>query len=1609
MKKTDINPFIVKTKPPVNPTRKIVSNSNNIFQVKIAHRNNEINRLKKIRRKRIIISAVASAISAAAVIIIVPSAVLTTRTNATDIKTADHPTTPVNNPGANENQNPTNINPNMPPSGSIPATNPSPSSPVGSSEPTGNQPELNTQAELKQKLNQFNLEQQDLVFTNQPISDANFQDVNTDVNNINLASDVLTKLQTQGLNNLNLKILNHTYDQAKGTMNLSYQLSDQNLVSSPKQLVLHEASEYNVLRSVAKTNIDLVPKSAGISRFQLALFSASITPNNYQTYFQMDDVNGYPYELVNISVNPENINQSILTFNLFSKDKKYHIKMVRTFNALGTNDLNTLINQIKTNVDNVDPKDEAGKGKLETLFDFPSNLRDTNNISQFNDPAFLNNFVSKYNHYFSFKINHIAGSDAIVDIYLKNNENPIKVSSVNVPLQNWTQQYDNNIAVGVQQAAIDSIKNLATTPKQFFTANGQRYTKIFVGQSRMTRMQLLFVNAIEKAANSIDFKGTATDSTDPNMFNKYERLWNSFEGPNFQSARAWFNSNNYSDPSWLKMNQASWNQIRSIALSDILNIDQTRSNGVVQRDANGNLVINNITTADRDQQLVVALNAVNKTTNVIVPLNVTLNFNSQAISDAEATLIKNIQARPLTYIRPKNNANMNAIMASAVNLNADFEPIQVPGYTLTLKPFNNPNQSVPYDDLNGAYHFAIELTRTGENTPIATVIQTNGNGLNIPNFVKQQDPIDDGSFNDAYFTTPNSADIQNQANQINGSDFALITTNGFSYLEPKAMTNQNIKYFLRFTGATPPAPTESEGDKNKFGLDNPVADKDAGISGHETSGTITVPPGQISNDPSSPVNINSLRSNYFFAYYDVKALNDKTVTFKIGFINKRNPAIRGHSKTVTLTNLGNKLADSKYLWQDLNNIRRQDLFVDTSNISGISGVTPQQFMSFINSKTPTVIDPNEAIRVKWSDKFMYQKYQSKRFINEFKIAEAAQPDNANGTLFVRFKYTNENNQTQTSNTWIQIAGFKKTAGTTGLDQATAFNNLTNTSLDVNNSNLFSNQNMASVQFDNLNVTRLRKLELAKKDATWQIDQDRTSATFTLDKKYYDPLLNNSNQPTIGDPIINLKFTGGVNNTHDRAFDFFSNRPIQISLNYNQLKQAQNQTMVFHKTAVGNTLLNNAPAPTINYTITTTLTASGLNVKLVLDNPTFKITDNYLQDVNTNVVATPQNQFGVLHNNTAFYLDYVVSNVAVRYTNQVANENFINYRSNLFDYNHVTFTQLNEPIILKGQPDNVDPFIFNPNQNLDYKWTQGYKMNLEYVSDTANYPGFDDVKARTFAGSYGSLSMLRKLTDDPNDYRYFMVTNNHVYDHPRNIFDPTPVNNPNQNFGITKHSNDFSNMYYNGFSYWGGKNVVAVDSKEFWDGKDQTSKDGKGKTSVDYAIAVVDIKSALQSALDNGQYDMYNWLSNWKNLKPLNISYDNQNWSPFQNGVTYDYSFSGFPYGNQASYLYRRLDGSISDNNYVFRGDGINPIYHDAGNSGTGVISNDGQYVAAINSGVPRALLVAWKLDRSGFDFWGGNADGISVLDKQNPASFTATYLRANAYDPVAYPLFATIK
>ncbi|WP_341490636.1 MGA_1079 family surface serine endopeptidase [Mesomycoplasma ovipneumoniae] len=752
--------------------------------------------------------------------------------------------------------------------------------------------------------------------------------------------------------------------------------------------------------------------------------------------------------------------------------------------------------------------------------------------------------------------------------------------------------------------------------------------------------------------------------------------------------------------------------------------------------------------------------------------------------------------------------------------------------------------------------------------------------------------------------------------------------------------------------------------------------------------TNTIIPSGVTTNPN---NISDIINDYFIVYYDVKSERTGELKFKIGFINKSDPSkVYSKSEEITLVNLSNDFQNNIYPELLMNKVSLQDFQYNNQQLTW-------------NKQTLTL--NNYSIDTK-----------------DITIHETVEYNN---NTYINLKYTYPNQKKETEkivvgNNWYKVAGSNSVL----LD-------------DIKNSSFkWRHSGLNTLIVENYQVIRNRQIEFNAKDAIWS--QDGKGASWVLKEKYLEKMLENAR-----DVKLDLTIYGNVLIQDDNRYNRFTKpgdptigseanyKFPSFTINYSDLKRKSKQDIELElPQRYNNTNSSSTPLPKLTLLLNVTKKLDGLHFKLSLKGEEYSIiVGNPVNYVNTTQGYDPFTNNDKFDKNKAFILWDRGAGVNVIYENYEQYEEHTR-RTNLFDYKQISYTQENAPIPFYTDP-NVRKNVYFPNQNVPYEIHNGYLQNNDYInySTIKSNPQFENNFQRALAFSFGSATMIGKVNNDENDWKFYFITNNHVenvknFDQLNNSTTGLPNTYRRYSY-IVKPSLNFENNVNAGFSYWGGllkgpnssnnRNPKPIQGQkqeedpnsgfllsQIWSGSDQQSRDGKEHKghNIDATIFVVDVKPLYDEALAQGKYEYANWLKSWLALENMKFNFNGMDYNINHQSLIYDFSIVGFPYGKQSAYVIHRP--GLSNYNVMLRHqNGYVPTYFDAGNSGTGILSADNNYISLINSGTPGNSLQGWNYATRGFNYFGVNFNGEHPLDLKNTKSFAAQILRWHLLAPAS--------
>ncbi|MDW2924874.1 hypothetical protein R7Y11_01550 [Mesomycoplasma ovipneumoniae] len=737
----------------------------------------------------------------------------------------------------------------------------------------------------------------------------------------------------------------------------------------------------------------------------------------------------------------------------------------------------------------------------------------------------------------------------------------------------------------------------------------------------------------------------------------------------------------------------------------------------------------------------------------------------------------------------------------------------------------------------------------------------------------------------------------------------------------------------------------------------------------------------FNEDPQVSLNTSKILKDYFVYYYDVKTTNKPgEMTFKLGFINKHNTKMRYSSKKdIKLQNLENDYKNKLYPEVILNKIKYSDL-VRKNN----------------RSLTRNVLNNND-----FKDLFEIKEEALK--YNNFKISKEnlqfLETKKHNNKLYFRLKYVDGQYVVEGS-TWYFLT------------------NINNQNIQAN-IDLDTQKPLVTLFESEKEVTRSREIEPYYKDLYWNYDNSTKTAKWTLKEKYFSQTFLKNNPKN---RKINLQLFGNalVQNTRrltriSGGMDLLENKPTKGGYDFvfDFEKLAKGEIIAITE-ETKNVFFENPGKKFENFKFTLSaqyIKDQGIEFKLWLNNPNLGlIVDNVFNHVEQGLGFYTSSKFDTFDPKKAFILHKAGARVHIEYTNSLENEDF-GSKTNQFDYKNIDYTNEEQPISFFTNSDAYNLEKYNPNQNVPYKLHEGYLQDLDFLHkswDTKKFPLAKNLLARTFGFSFGSATMLAKVNDDPDDGKFYIITNNHVEGGAK--FDLNTL------FGkdLTKFLSDtrymaigskhYSNSIDGGYSYWGGPNSVKnVPTWIVWTGIKQPDVNQQNAKNVDITVLIVDIKPLIKAAYESGEFQKAAWLLNWYKLPNLKLNSNGQTDLTFFGQNVKHFGMNGFPYAKQSGYIINRAN-SDQQNVTILNQKGYTPSYFNAGNSGTGVLGANDEYISTINGGSPLTFLQSWNYSTATHNYFGINWQNEKPLELKSKYSLSSMIMRLNAQNPREYNL-----
>ncbi|MGZ9755534.1 MGA_1079 family surface serine endopeptidase [Mycoplasma sp. 246B] len=732
-----------------------------------------------------------------------------------------------------------------------------------------------------------------------------------------------------------------------------------------------------------------------------------------------------------------------------------------------------------------------------------------------------------------------------------------------------------------------------------------------------------------------------------------------------------------------------------------------------------------------------------------------------------------------------------------------------------------------------------------------------------------------------------------------------------------------------------------------------------------------------------PINnndINRIRNRYFTYYYDFKLVGKRGLSFRIGFIDKQHQDRRySPNQTFTLINFVNDYQQLHYPQIMLNNLTYDDISVDNNKLV-------KHTISYYQSHLD---DLNQIIKIKSNNGILtYRNFDlpaSEIRIDEIQAIDAT-------SAYIRFGVNTFDGSNASGHvkslSWFKINGFQ-TENPRSPHQNPVYSNNDANSLRT----IYNAPN---------NVHRERVLELYWKDALWSINKDTNTIFWTLQHKILDPMFtqNTSNRKLI------LSFNGGAIIQNGYNISITENPAFDVEFDYDEIKEKQ--------------IVNVAVDVTKNkkkftFMVQASWNNNNIDFALWTKNPANKI------------IIDPRNATSSVTKELSGYKFLFANGAAtlkVKYDSTQQTEDF-HWNTNAFDYSKIMANTFNQPYLFYNKPEYLfDHNIYNPNQNVSFKFHDGYKMQLESIR-LKEYGKYSElvraIIGRSIAyspgGAIATASMLGKVNNDPNDGRFYVITNHHAQS--SGIWDFSLISGKNLFFrtsDITISAPFLQEVTYATRGRYGWTDYTSADGNEattIWIGIQQYNNNGdpllntnRTPERLDATIIIVDINKQIAKARNEGKFDLALYLENWFKLNNAKIDYT-WKYNNMNSPVTKDVASISYPRANQTAILDHRparyyVDSTLGmdvgyQQNYA-------PFYSGAGASGTGRYIGDDSFASLWNSGVGFLYSVSWNYDALNYNYFGVNWNGEHPFELKNKHSFASQIIRANAVNPNKYAL-----
>ncbi|BBA22205.1 hypothetical protein MBVR141_0263 [Mycoplasmopsis bovirhinis] len=816
-------------------------------------------------------------------------------------------------------------------------------------------------------------------------------------------------------------------------------------------------------------------------------------------------------------------------------------------------------------------------------------------------------------------------------------------------------------------------------------------------------------------------------------------------------------------------------------------------------------------------------------------------------------------------------------------------------------------------------------------------------------------------------STAPTQNIINIINSVNESNFTLrlaSSTNpapDFRMLNVQDMIDQkafvNMEYLMVF-GNGSDNKGENHDNKAYVPLDNKYYDKNISVNSTD---------------------IKPLTDDFFAVYYDVKRTGKRGMTFKLGWINKKNQSIRyTNGKEYTLINLVNDYQQHHYPEIMVNNIKLSDLEI---NYEILKTKTADQWATDLESL-------NNVIKLKADSQNQINYLNYSLPVSSFKISAIRRISGDHA--FVSFKIQGRNEQWINGNIWYKIQGFAPSK--------------TN---NIYQSFTWTNNNLKTIQDSSTSITRERVIEPMWDDLLWDLNQRTNIASWTFKRKYLEQTLL---KPNARNREIKFKLLANVlindKDKNNRLRDLSNG--IDINVDLDNLIASKSKKFVYTTTV--------SEQESFKYVVSLTWNENtGIEFKIFMEDNSYKI-----------IIDEPevQNHFKTdFEKERAFIILPAAASITVKYTNDEEKEDF-NVNQNRFDYNNMDYNQFNQPITFFSDAKYLaNRDVYQPNQNVPYELHNGYKLDAEFMrlEEWRDWNVVDNAYLRAFqysASTSGTGGFLAKTNDNPNDATFYYLTNMHVETQAARTFDDVIGENFLKDYVAKYYFLAYQlinttlerNKQYTSTHYVAGN----IPIKALWLAHSQESKDGKKtREPHDMILLSIDLNKELKNARNSGKMDIVSKIE--RIMKMPNISMDvPSKFRIVSVPMIWEAATLGFPHTKLSGSITRRPK-NIQDNSYQtgWR-DYYSHIYGGPGSSGSPVyVEKDGKlsYFGLMTAASSHTFGIGkneysifYSYDLREYNLLGINPDNEHPLSLQNYKSAASQIFKAHLNSPDVYDM-----